>query len=168
MGLESRMKKWFGIITMLVLVFFDQCTKYIAKASLEGKNAIELMKGVLEFQYLEGGNTGAAFGIFSGKTVFLGVVSLIVSIILLCVYFHIAKKAEYKWISWCIIFMCAGALGNCIDRLVNHYVIDFIYFKCIDFPIFNVADCYVTLSAIALFLLIAFSKETENGGKVNG
>ena len=80
-------------------------------------------------------DTGAAFGIFSGKTIFLGIVSLVVSVVLLYVYFKIVKKPEYKWISWCIIFMCAGALGNCIDRLVNQYVIDFIYFKLIDFPI---------------------------------
>lgn len=162
------MKKWIGIITMVLLVCLDQCTKYIAKAVLEGKDAVELIKGVLEFHYLEGGNTGAAFGIFSGKTIFLGIVSLVVSVVLLYVYFKIVKKPEYKWISWCIIFMCAGALGNCIDRLVNQYVIDFIYFKLIDFPIFNVADCYVTISAIALFLLIAFSKEKKTGGNANG
>ena len=67
-------------------------------------------------------------------------------------------KQESK-VSWCLIFMIAGAVGNCIDRLLNQYVIDFIYFKWIDFPIFNVADIYVTVSAIVMFLMILFMKE---------
>ena len=58
--------------------------------------------------------------------------------------------------------LVAGAIGNFIDRLVNKYVIDFIYFSLIDFPIFNVADIYVTLSVIALFILIFFYYKEED------
>lgn len=153
------MKKWISMVVLGILILFDQFTKYLAQANLQGKEGIPLIKGVLELYYLEGGNTGAAFGILEGKTVLLGIFSLLVSIVMLGVYFRIRNKKEYTKVSWCLIFLIAGAFGNCIDRLHNQYVIDFIYFKWIDFPIFNVADIYVTLSAIVMFLLILFMKE---------
>ena len=153
------MKKWFSMVVLGVLVIFDQFTKYLAQANLQGKEGIPIIKNVLELHYLEGGNTGAAFGILEGKTVLLGIFSLLVSIVMLGVYFWMTNKKEYSKVSWCLIFMIAGAVGNCIDRLLNQYVIDFIYFKWIDFPIFNVADIYVTVSAIVMFLMILFMKE---------
>lgn len=153
------MKKWISMVVLGVLVIFDQFTKYLAQANLQGKEGIPIIKNVLELHYLEGGNTGAAFGILEGKTVLLGIFSLLVSIVMLGVYFWMTNKKEYSKVSWCLIFMIAGAVGNCIDRLLNQYVIDFIYFKWIDFPIFNVADIYVTVSAIVMFLMILFIKE---------
>lgn len=153
------MKKWISMVVLVVLVIFDQFTKYLAQANLQGKEGIPIIKNVLELHYLEGGNTGAAFGILEGKTVLLGIFSLLVSIVMLGVYFWMTNKKEYSKVSWCLIFMIAGAVGNCIDRLLNQYVIDFIYFKWIDFPIFNVADIYVTVSAIVMFLMILFMKE---------
>ena len=147
------------MVVLGVLVIFDQFTKYLAQAKLQGKEGIPIIKNVLELHYLEGGNTGAAFGILEGKTVLLGIFSLLVSIVMLGVYFWMTNKKEYSKVSWCLIFMIAGAVGNCIDRLLNQYVIDFIYFKWIDFPIFNVADIYVTVSAIVMFLMILFMKE---------
>ena len=56
----------------------------------------------------------------------------------------------------------AGAAGNMIDRVRQGFVVDFLYFKLIDFPIFNVADCYVTLSALGLVLLIIFYYKDED------
>ena len=58
--------------------------------------------------------------------------------------------------------ICSGALGNFIDRIAHRYVVDFFYFELIDFPVFNVADIYVTVSAVLLILLILFYyKEDE-------
>ena len=56
----------------------------------------------------------------------------------------------------CLVFLSAGALGNMIDRILHRFVIDFIYFKIINFPIFNVADIYVTVSIAVLVVLILF------------
>ena len=56
----------------------------------------------------------------------------------------------------CAVFVMAGAWGNCIDRITLNYVVDFLYFKLIDFPIFNVADIYVTVAAFAVAILICF------------
>ena len=61
-----------------------------------------------------------------------------------------------------LIFLMAGAVGNLIDRASQQYVVDFLYFKLIDFPIFNVADIYVTCSAIALMILGVFYYKDED------
>lgn len=155
------MKKWSAMVLLAILVVIDQVTKYIASVCLQGKEAFVILKNVLEFRYLEGGNTGAAFGILQGKTIILGIVSVVVAVGLLFIYVKISKKEKYKNVSIALLFMIAGAIGNGIDRLLHQYVIDFIYVKVINFPIFNVADCYVTLAAVALFLMIAFDDDEE-------
>lgn len=158
------MKKWSAMLLLAILVLIDQITKYIASVCLQGKDAFVILKNVLEFRYLEGGNTGAAFGVLQGKTIALGIVSVLVAIVLLVVYFKISKKEAYKGVSMALLFMIAGAIGNGIDRFLHQYVIDFIYVKAINFPIFNVADCYVTLAAVALFFLIAFGDDNKEKG----
>ena len=60
------------------------------------------------------------------------------------------------------VFFLAGALGNAIDRVIRGYVVDFFYFSLIDFPVFNVADIYVSVSAFALFLLMFFYYKEED------
>ena len=63
------------------------------------------------------------------------------------------------------LFIVAGGIGNMIDRFRLGYVIDFFYFKLINFPIFNVADIYVTCSVILLFIVVLFFfKEEELAG----
>ena len=162
------MKKWGAAIMLVALVAIDQVTKYLAKAFLESKEAFVIIKNVLELQYLEGGNTGAAFGLFAGKTLVLAVVSLVVFFLLLFAIYKFSKEPKNFWLCISLVVMASGALGNCIDRFINQYVIDFIYLKCIDFPIFNVADCYVTVSAVVIFLLVAFSKEEEKENQKDG
>ena len=61
-----------------------------------------------------------------------------------------------------IIFLSAGAIGNYIDRVSNNYVVDFIYFSLIDFPVFNVADIYVTVAIFFLLILILFYYKDED------
>ena len=65
-------------------------------------------------------------------------------------------------LNYIIVFLVAGAIGNYIDRIMNHYVVDFIYVSLINFPVFNVADCYVTVSVILLFVLIMFYYKDED------
>ncbi|MCI8407646.1 MAG: signal peptidase II [Lachnospiraceae bacterium] len=159
--MEFDMKKWLAGIILVFLVIIDQVTKYIAKLYLEGQDAFSVFPNIFEFCYLEGGNTGAAFGLFRGNTFLLSIISLVVFLVIVGCFWHISKKPQNKWLSFCLVFMAAGAFGNWIDRFFRGYVIDFLYFKLIDFPIFNVADCYVTISAIILIVLVAFSKEEE-------
>ena len=68
------------------------------------------------------------------------------------------------WILATAVLLAAGALGNLIDRMRYSYVVDFLYFKLIDFPVFNVADCYVTVGAVLLAVLILFVYKEEELG----
>ena len=62
----------------------------------------------------------------------------------------------------CLTVICAGAAGNLIDRVSQGYVVDFLYFKLINFPIFNVADCYVTVgTAVLAILFLWYYKDEE-------
>ena len=62
--------------------------------------------------------------------------------------------------------MAIGALGNFIDRVFRNYVVDFFYFKLIDFPVFNVADIYVTVAAFAMIILGLFYYKEEDYNKI--
>jgi Signal peptidase (SPase) II. len=92
----------------------------------------------------------------TGKTDFLSIITIILIVLLLIVYFKIPKERKYLPIQIIWVFILAGAVGNFIDRISFKYVVDFIYFELIDFPIFNIADSYLTVSCILLLILGIF------------
>ena len=139
----------------LALILLDQGIKLWALRNLRGKNPIVLIKGVLE-------NRGAAFGIFQNRQWFFILVTLIVLAGLFFLSGRIPRDRKYLPLKICLYLIAAGAVGNLIDRVFRSYVVDFIYFKLIDFPIFNVADIYVTVSAILLVLLMLFFYKEED------
>ncbi|MSS63970.1 signal peptidase II [Velocimicrobium porci] len=143
-----------GVSILLLLVIIDQATKQLAKYFLEGTEGLSIIPGVFSLQYLE--NRGAAFGIFQNKTIFLVVLTLAIMLLLCYVYIKLPDTKHYLPMEYTLILIASGAIGNFIDRIINRYVIDFFYFELIDFPIFNVADCYVTVATILLLLLCLF------------
>jgi len=83
-------------------------------------------------------------------------------VILLCVWYRkIPVSKRFRLLNVVVILFIAGALGNLIDRIVNNYVVDFFYFRLINFPVFNVADIYVTVAAVLLILCLLFYKEED-------
>ncbi len=144
----------------LALILLDQGIKLWAIGTLRDKDPIVLIKGVLEFRYLE--NRGAAFGIFQNRQWFFILITLIVLAGLFFLSGRIPQDRKYLPLQICFYLIGAGAVGNLIDRVFRSYVVDFIYFKLIDFPIFNVADIYVTVSAILLILLLLFFYKEED------
>lgn len=141
-------------ILLIVLIVGDQFTKYLAVINLKEKSAIPLISGVLELNYLE--NKGAAFGMLKNQKWFFIFVAII---ILACIIYVLAKApTEKKYIVLHILLtlIAAGAIGNMIDRMMLGFVVDFIYFKLINFPIFNVADMYVTCATFILIFIILF------------
>lgn len=144
----------------IILILLDQITKYAARTSLKGTDGISLIDGVFRLQYLE--NTGAAFGILSKGLPLLLISTLIISGLLVYAFHRLPQEKKYVPLEYIIIFLCAGAVGNFIDRIANGYVIDFLYFELINFPIFNVADCYVTVSAVLLLILGIFYYKEED------
>ena len=150
------------------LVVLDQLSKYAANICLKGKNDLVIIKDVLHLHYLDGGNRGAAWGMLSGKIILFIIFTLIASFFI-CLFIRnsinlLYSKTGNKSILVLTVFLSvllSGAIGNLIDRVVHGYVIDFIYFKLINFPIFNVADCYVTISCLVIILICLF-KINEN------
>lgn len=150
-------------ISIFLLVLLDQWTKRLATIHLslaKGGTDIVLWKGVFRLRYLE--NRGAAFGMMQGQKVILALTTMIVVLFLCWIFFRIPSERHFCALRWLITVVLAGAVGNFIDRMLLGYVVDFFYFELIDFPIFNVADIYVTCSVILfVFLFLFFYKEDD-------
>lgn len=154
----KRITYFFHFLLLILLVFLDQLTKWLARTRLPG-NPKSVWEGVFTLYYHE--NRGSVWGILQGKVNFLLIVSLILFACILYLYWRTPKKAHYQSLLWLIVVMAAGALGNTIDRIAFGYVTDFLYFELINFPIFNVADCYITISAF-MAVALAFTKYKED------
>ncbi len=151
-----------SVVAIFVLVFFDQWTKQLAFHFLyDGKDLI-LIDHVLQFHYLQ--NTGAAFSILQGKSVVFFILTPVLCLLIIRTYLKIPMEKRYMPLQIVCVFLLAGAIGNLIDRIRFGYVIDFIYFSLIDFPVFNVADIYVTCSLGVLMLLVLFVYKDDEIG----
>ena len=149
-------------IFIAALVYFDQYTKGLATKFLMGKEDFVVIPDVLVLRYLDGGNRGGAFGILYGQRYFFLIVAVVFMLIMLYLLIRLPATPRYRMLRFFICMITAGAVGNFIDRLQNGFVVDFIYIIYINFPIFNVADISVTVSAFALAILILFVyKEDE-------
>ncbi|KIR01773.1 Lipoprotein signal peptidase [Lachnospiraceae bacterium TWA4] len=135
-------------------------TKYLAVLHLKNQAPIEIIPSVFELNFTT--NKGAAFGILQNHQMVFAVLTMIVLVVLLFMYLKIPRVKKYLPLDLSILVLIAGAIGNLIDRLYLSYVVDFLYFKLIDFPIFNVADMYVTCSVILLAILILVVYKEED------
>lgn len=145
----------------LALVLADQYTKLLVVAQLKERPPFVIVKDVFELLYSE--NRGAAFGMLQGRQ---GFFFLIGALVLLAAAFVMYRMPDwshkrYHWLKICTIMITAGAIGNMVDRVSKGYVVDFLYFKLINFPIFNVADIYVTVATAALLVLLCFYYREE-------
>lgn len=142
------------LILLILLIGIDQVTKYLVRTNLINNKPIIIIPKVLNLQYSE--NTGAVWGILSGKMDFLKIFTLLILVIIAFLYFKIPDGKRFGILKVLAIFMIAGAIGNMIDRFLLGHVVDFIYFEIIDFPLFNFADSCLTVASIVLFLLALF------------
>lgn len=157
---KSAWKHWIqaGII-ILVLILLDQVSKHLVLTYLKGENDISLISGVLQLRYIE--NRGMAFGLFEGKIPVFVILCLLFFCLFVYVYARIPRTRYYLPLAVTSVIMVSGALGNFIDRVFRGYVVDFIYFSLIDFPVFNMADIYVVCSGILLVLLVCFKYRND-------
>ena len=153
----SLKKKFFLFLDLLMitgLIAFDQYTKQWAKVYLKDKPAYNLINGILELNYLE--NQGAAFGMLPNQKIFFVFVAIVILFVIGYVLIKVPDQKKYTILHFLFSLIVAGSIGNMIDRVRYDYVVDFIYFVRINFPIFNVADIYATVSAIVLLFLLLF------------
>ena len=146
-------------IIFSLLVLFDQITKIFARNSIK-EQPVSIIKDVFSLQYLE--NRGSIWGILQGKVDILLIFSVFLFLLLIYVYIKTPKTAHYHLFFWVLVVIGAGAVGNTIDRLFFGFVTDFLYFELINFPIFNVADCYITVCAFFIAYLILFGKYKDD------
>ena len=145
--------KMSALAAVALLTLLDQITKILAADCL-ADGPFVIIPGVFELKYLE--NRGAAFGMLQNQRVFFLVLTVVFLTVITYIYLKIPADRKYLPLRILSIVVTAGAIGNFIDRLILVYVRDFLYFSLINFPIFNVADIYVTVSAFVFFLLILF------------
>ena len=149
----------FAILCIGVGIVFDQYTKYLAITYLQN-SPLPIVEGVFELHYLE--NRGAAFGILQNQQWFFLIIGVLLLFVVLKLYITLPHTKRLFPLRICMLSITCGAIGNMIDRIRLNYVIDFLYFKLIDFPIFNVADIYVSVATFALVILFLFYyKEDE-------
>ena len=140
-----------------VIIVADQITKYLTVANIELYADVPFIPGLLQLTYVR--NTGAAFSSFEGQQWLFALVFLVFTAAILYEYFK--KPMPFtKLERWCIAAIYAGGLGNMIDRVRLGYVVDMIETTFMEFPVFNVADCFITCGCILLMVhLILFNKE---------
>jgi signal peptidase II len=154
-----------GILLIMGLTGLDQWTKFLAKLHLKGSSSVTLIPGVLQLHYLE--NRGMAFGMLQGKILVFLLLCLVFFGVAFYVFVRTPKTTYYLPFLAVIFVLLSGAAGNFIDRAFRGYVIDFIYFSLIDFPIFNLADIYVVCSCIFLIVLVCLKYKDDDFNFLN-
>ncbi|MBQ2729338.1 MAG: signal peptidase II [Clostridia bacterium] len=156
------------LVLCAVVIILDQVTKLIVINTIPEGTVIEVIKDVFNLTYIE--NTGAAFGMLSDHRWVFMVISVVA--ILLIVFYIWKEKPESMWIKTPLAFVLGGGIGNMIDRCFRTGVIDFIdadfvqypqvsfsggfNIRLADFPIFNVADCFITVGCVMLVIYLLF------------
>ena len=143
-------------IFVLVIVALDQLSKYATVASIAMGGRVEAIPGLVHFTYVR--NTGAAFSTLQGhRWLFVAIYALF---LLFFLWMLLKKPLPFTKLEyWCMAAILGGGLGNLVDRIRLGYVVDMICTDFITFPVFNVADCFVTCGAILLFVhLILWNK----------
>ena len=149
-----------AVILAAILVIVDQITKYAVVKNMSIGEYKPLIGDVFGLEYIK--NTGSAWGMLSSHTTLLIILSLIIFILIIYGYKNLLCSDRYKILRICLVVVFGGAIGNLIDRIRLKYVVDFLYFKLIDFPIFNFADICVTVTLFLLILLFIFKFKNKD------
>lgn len=141
------------VLSIFVLVFLDQLTKWLAVVYLSESASKVFIPGIIELTYHE--NPGAAWGMLQDhRWVFM--VTSTVAIIAILIYLAKNRKDMHPLSLCAFTMIAAGGVGNMIDRLFVGYVVDFINFLFMDFPVFNFADMCVTVGAAVMIVWLLF------------
>ena len=147
------MQALFMAIFAAVAVILDQITKYLVVANIPLYGHVDVWPGVVGLTYYQ--NTGAAWSMFQGQQWLFAIIFVLFTVGVVWEY----KKKYFSFTTferWCIIAIYGGGLGNMIDRVRLGYVVDMIQTEFMDFPVFNVADSFITCGCIALIVHLVF------------
>ena len=143
----------FYILFVVFIVVIDQITKYLTVLYIPAIGVQTFIPGLLQITYVQ--NTGAAFSSFEGQQWLFALIFLIFTVLI--VYEYKKKPMGFTTFErWCIAAIYGGGLGNMIDRVRLGYVVDMIEVEFIRFPVFNVADCFITCGCVLLIAHLIF------------
>jgi len=146
----------FLILLFIGTLVLDRIVKIWSQTVLQPVVDMPLWDGVFHLHYAE--NHGAAFSMLSGATYFFIGVTAVALVAILILLIRIRRHRHWT-LSVGLVLIASGAIGNLIDRVIYGYVIDMLYFKLINFAIFNVADMCVCIGAGFYFLYVLFVYE---------
>lgn len=145
---------------ILLLIALDQLSKLMVLRHLTGGGEVEIIPGFFRLLYVE--NRGAAFGILQeGRPLFIVITIAVIGFLLYAIY---RKREEVKGpLRVALVLILAGAVGNFIDRLRLHFVVDFLSFRFFghDFAVFNLADSFIVVGTILLMIYVLFGDEKD-------
>lgn len=139
-------------IIILACVGLDQFTKYLVSSNMALGESFPFLGKFMDIHYIL--NDGATLSMLSGKRWFFVILTIIVVAAMIWLHYKVSK--DYKGFHIALAFFIGGTLGNFIDRLFTGAVVDFLDPHMIS--IFNVADCFITLSVIALCWMLLFGR----------
>ena len=151
-----------AIIAVIILTAIDQLVKHVIASNFQIGQTRKIINGVFQLNYVQ--NRGAAWGSFSGKINFLLIITFVILLAAIYIYVKLAGNQEKKYtpLRIAFVFLISGAIGNMIDRIVRGYVVDMFDFCLINFPVFNVADIFVTCSFAVIVILILFKYKDDD------
>lgn len=136
----------------LACVAIDQISKYLIVSNLSLGEMAPFLGSFMQFKYIL--NTGASFSILEGYQWLFIVLTILVTIVVIYLYYK-SDKAD-KIFRICLAVFLGGVWGNFIDRIRQGAVIDFFYTGW--FATFNVADCFINISVFAIIAMLLFGK----------
>ena len=153
----------FYCLFVVGIVAADQITKYLTVANIALYQDVPFIPGLLQFTYIR--NTGAAFSSFEGQQWLFALIFALFTVLVIWEY-KTKKMGFLPFERWCVAAIYGGGLGNMIDRVRMGYVVDMIETTFMEFPVFNVADCFITCGCILMMAhLILINKEFWKDGK---
>lgn len=160
---------WLTVFGILAMVVLDQFSKWAAVMYLQPVGSVPFIPGVLRLTYAH--NTGAAFSMLAGKQAFLIGITAVAMLVMLVVLLR--RKSSNAFEHWGLAMIVGGGIGNLIDRVLNGYVVDYFDVVFMKFAIFNVADCFVVVGCICLFVGVLFSeafdaRRAKKAAKISG
>ena len=138
------------ILPMIICIIIDRIIKLVCLSNLDIGDGISIIDNISSITLVT--NTGAAFSLFSSNTLFLIILSFIVIGIIYFFFIKDQKLSNFMQITYGILL--GGIIGNLIDRIIYGYVIDYLNFSFINFPVFNFADICIVISIIILIINI--------------
>ena len=148
------------------IVLLNQWTKYLTLIHVKGTEGFYIINKILKICFVR--NEGMAWGMLQNKQVLFIILTPIVLAALIYFYYKLPFEKKFIIARICLLCLTGGAIGNLIDRIFNGeqlfhgYVVDMIYVEIINFPVFNIADSFITVGfALMIFSMIFVYKEKD-------